>query len=152
MQQYIEFLERHSLERHFYCRTNDPTHLVEWEVYWRHALNEQCCWGVKRVSEPVWQWYAGNEVMEVLQKGGADLSIVESEMLANIKSMVVYSHLVLEESKQLLGEGIIGEAMMEYHAFSDALVETLRHYVPVTEVDKAKAKHRKRASLHLVTS
>ncbi|MEJ2755652.1 MAG: hypothetical protein P8104_07430 [Gammaproteobacteria bacterium] len=151
IQQYIDFLEKHSIDRHFYCRAGDGTCWGEWEVHWQYTLNDERCWGVKRVTEGTWQRYSGQELLDALHANGVDISIIESEMLSTIKSMIVYSNLMIEDSKQLLGEQAVTEAMMEYHAFSDVLVSTLRTYVSLSETDKAKAKRQKNPPLRLVT-
>lgn len=150
MQQLIDFLENHAIDKNFYCRAHNYAGTTEWEVHWKHKPNQKRCWGVKRTLDAEWSWYTSKQLADVLSAFNINTDLIESEMVSNIKSMVVYSNLMLEEAKRVLGENIIADAMIEYHEFTQALISCLKQHVPLTDADKAHAKRRAPVKLHLV--
>lgn len=150
MQHLINFLETHAIDKNFYCRAYDFAGTTEWEIHWNHTPNEKKCWGIKPTLDIEWSWYTAKQLPEVLAAFKINTDLIESEMVGNIKSMVVYSSLMLDEAKRVLGDNIIENAMIEYHEFTQALISCLKQHVPLTEADRAQAKRRKPVKLRLV--
>jgi hypothetical protein len=150
MHHLIDFLENHAIDKNFYCRAYNFAGTTEWEIHWKHKANKKKCWGLKRTIETEWCWYTAAQLPEVIAAFNISVETIESEMISNIKSMVVYSNLMLEEAKRVLGENIISDAMIEYHEFTQALISCLKQHLPLSDADQAKAKRRAPVKLHLV--
>lgn len=123
MKKYIEFWERHSLEKTFYTRVRnengDPD--MEWEICWNGDKQESRPWGLRRIDDSQWHYYTLEQIYEVLQFQKLDIRMFVDEIMSQIKSKVVFAQLILTEAKSLFGGQFVNESMAEFEAFSDVL-------------------------------
>lgn len=153
MKQYIEFMEKYSIERRFYCRAYDVARQIEWEIYWNQGNDRRKSWGLKMTTEQEWNWYNGEQLVMLMDRYSIDMPLVESELVATIKSMLVLSSLMTADAEKLLGQDIVSLAMEEHEDFTRALVSAIKNYLPEVEVkDEKKSKREEKVQLRLVTS
>ncbi|NRA45096.1 MAG: hypothetical protein HRU09_09100 [Oligoflexales bacterium] len=157
MKKYMDFIEKYSVEKRFYCRLFDVYRKNEWEVSWKRNDDKEKSWAFKSVNDVQWTYYSSAELIKILGHSKIDVFGFEAELQCKIKNMIVFASLMQKEAKKLMGNDIVESSMAEYDEFANSLMETIKQLLPDSKVDpnieadKGVLNHKKQPSLKLVT-
>ena len=130
MKKYMIFLEDHAIEKHFYTMVNEIYSGVEWEVQWNKSGRSENAWGLKRKNDTQWSYHNVNDFIEVVNKHKLDVAQLEEHLASYVKSMIAYLQMIQKEASKQLGEDFVVNAVEEFEAFSNKLVEAIKQILP----------------------
>lgn len=154
----MDFIEKYSVEKRFYCRLSDVYSKNEWEVSWKRSENTEKSWAFRAVDDHHWNYFSADELIKVLNHHKADIFGFEAELQSKIKNMIVFASLMQKEAKKIMGQDIVESSLAEYDEFANALMETIKQLLPNSKIDpnvkvnKGILSEKKQPSLKLVTS
>ena len=158
MKKYMEFIEKYSVEKRFYCRLFDVYRKNEWEVSWKRNDDKDKSWAFRPVNDAQWAYYSSSELVKILNHHKIDIFGFEAELQCKIKNMIVFASLMQKEAKKIMGKDIVESSMAEYDEFANSLMETIKQLLPDSKVDpklevnNGVLNEKKQPSLKLVTS
>lgn len=130
MNNYIDFIEKFYMEKRFYCRIRDIYNKNEWEISWERKSAQESSWRYKKSDASEWSKCSKSDLYKSLSFHKIDVFQFESELQSKIKNMIVFSNIMQNEAKKLLGDNIVEVSLSEYEKFAKSLVETIRQFLP----------------------
>ena len=131
MKKYLNFIEKYSLEDKFYCKLTDIYKKGRWEVHWNpreHGAKQP--WKIKYEADDHWTYCHKRELLDYIYKYKVDILQFEDELISKIKSMIVFSVMMHDEAKTLLGKDIVKTSLKEYEDFAESFVQALKKLLP----------------------
>ena len=130
MEKLIDFIEKYSIDKTFYCRVNDIYSKHEWEISWDKSESKGLAWSLKKADEDDRNLCSKAELIDLISFYNIDMVQFEAELQAKIKNMIVFVHLMQREAKKILGDDIIDVSLAEYDDFAKSLMDTIKKLLP----------------------
>ncbi|HKU38728.1 MAG TPA: hypothetical protein VJR89_11290 [Polyangiales bacterium] len=119
MQHLLDFIQEHTLDEQLYLVASCPS--GELELLWRRGIIESH-WQIRpKRSEGPWELVHRSEVIDQLERRGADMAGVKRELQSMLASLIAFADMVLRDANQQLGQQLVERFVSGHRAFIQEL-------------------------------
>ena len=123
IEKFMDFINSYSMDKKRYWVLKDIYDVKKFEVFW--APNNK--WSLKIDGND--DWLAENlgkdEFIEKLNENKCDISNLEGQMKGDILSQSLYAKIVVDKTKDLLGQEEMDKADDDFKEFNKTLISTV---------------------------
>jgi hypothetical protein len=127
MQHLLDFVHEHAVEEQLYLVA--ATAAGDLELIWRRR-EQPDQWRLRpRATEGAWQLVPRREILQHLERCGADMLGIERELQAIVATQIAFADIVLRDATELLGREAVDGALHSQREFVTLLYASVRQLI-----------------------